>query len=113
LSTAQDLIKASGSASEELATMAEEASTSVEEVRGSLQGERRVLFSAFGLERSHTRPTGDQIWSIDQARDRLPDMIDQINEIIMTAVPALWDKMNEEGLRPDPGEPVTLPGWRR
>jgi hypothetical protein len=113
LSTAQDLIKASGSASEELTTMADEASASVEQVRESLQGERRVLFSAFGLERSTTRPTDDQIWSIDRARERLPAMIEQLNEIITTAIPALWDQMNAEGLRPDPGEPVARPTWQR
>jgi photosystem II stability/assembly factor-like uncharacterized protein len=113
LSTAQDLIKASGSASEELTAMADEAAASIASVRESLQGERRVLFSAFGLERSTTRPTDDQIWSIDRARERLPAMIEQINAIITTAVPALWDRMNEEGLRPDAGDPVALPAWRR
>ncbi|NKB89452.1 MAG: glycosyl hydrolase [Acidobacteria bacterium] len=113
LGTARELIEGFDGVSEELGTMAEEATEAVRDVSELLQRERRVLFSAFGIERSHTRPTDDQIWAIDRARERLPDTIEQINEIITTMVPALWDKMNAEGLRPDPGAPIARPDWQR
>ena len=113
LETADELIEASGAATDELKTMAEEATKAVAEVRESLQGQRRVLFAAFGLERSHTRPTDDQIWTIDNAREELPGTIDEINSIITTSMPALWDRMNEEGLRPELGDPISAPVWQR
>lgn len=98
--------------SEELETMVGELERRVRAVAGDLRDHRRTLFAAFSIERSSAPPTEDQIWSVDQARNQLPGLIEQINEMITETVPGLYRQMNEENVRPDPGEPLEVPDWQ-
>ncbi len=100
-------------ASEDLSSMAEEVGGEVADIRQALQGMRRLLFAAFAAERVSARPTEDQIYSIDRARRRLPPLIEQLNAVIGARLPALYARMNEEGIRANPGELIAVPDWQR
>ncbi len=64
---------------------------------------------SFSIEGSTTLPTADQLWQLEQAWEKVPPLITQINEIIETKMPALYRQLDEHGIRPDPGEPLAMP----
>ena len=61
------------------------------------------------IERSTTPATADQLWRIEQSWERLPAVIDRVNEMVTERVPALLARIYPEGLRPEPGEAVAAP----
>ena len=113
-----------GSLLNETADAPEDLEEEVEAVRGQLQDLQRDLDNVSGgegrrfrrrglsinaIEASTSLPTADQLWQIERAWERLPGLIDQLNEIIGTTMPALYGQLDEHGIRPDPGEPVAVP----
>jgi photosystem II stability/assembly factor-like uncharacterized protein len=73
---------------------------------GDARGKARV---ANAIENSSTLPTADQMWQVDKAWEDVPRLIDELNALIETRVPAFHEKMNALGIRPDPGEAITVP----
>ena len=64
---------------------------------------------SFAVEGSSTRPTADQVWQLEQAWEKAPPLITQINEIIETKMPMLYRQLDEHGIHPDPGETIAMP----
>jgi hypothetical protein len=79
------------------------------ELQQELQRAGAGAGAAFAIEASTTRPTADQLWQIDQSWEKLPGLINKLNEVINNKMPALYDALNEHGIRPDPGKPITVP----
>ena len=79
------------------------------ELQQELQRAGAGAGAAFAIEASTTRPTADQLWQIEQSWEKLPGLIDKLNEVIDDKMPALYDALNEHGIRPDPGKPITVP----
>ncbi len=67
---------------------------------------------SFAIEASTTRPTADQLWQIERAWERVPDLITELNDYITDAIPELYRKLDEHGIRPDAGETVDVPKRR-
>jgi photosystem II stability/assembly factor-like uncharacterized protein len=67
---------------------------------------RRLYFRIEGTSR---RPTEDQLRQLDEAWDESPGLIQQLNAVIEDELPALYRRLDELGIRPDPGEPVAVP----
>ena len=42
----------------------------------------------------------------------MPGLIEQLNMMISSKMPALYDQLNEHGIRPDPGKALTVPTRR-
>ncbi len=61
------------------------------------------------MEGSTTRPTADQLWQIEQAWEQVPDLISRLNAFVTSRVPAFYAQLDENGIRPDPGEVVAVP----
>jgi hypothetical protein len=97
---------------EGLADQASALSDRLDEIGDRLGDLRRASFAAFGIERSTTRPTDDQVWQLDHARAELPPLIERLNAIISEDLPSLYSAMNEADIRPDPGEPIEVPRWQ-
>ncbi len=105
---------------EEAKTLAEEAEASealLEEI-GAFQEDLESLEeemddarapSAGQIESSTTRPTADQLWQLEEAWEKVPPLIERLNGYISERMPALYRSMDEQGVRPDPGEAVRLP----
>ena len=54
-------------------------------------------------------PTDDQLWWIDRSWEEVPPIVEQVNEMLTGRLPALYDRLAEEGVRPEAGEPVAVP----
>jgi hypothetical protein len=109
VSDAQELLKGFEGAPEELVEAAEKLKNDLDSLRQDLAdagGNARV---SGAIEGSTTRPTADQMWQMDQAWEEVPPLIEQLNDVITHRLPALYDHLNEHGIRPDPGEAVVLP----
>ncbi len=53
--------------------------------------------------------TSDQEWQIERSWEELPPVIGRINTLLTERMPALNARLNEAGIRPDPGPVVPLP----
>ncbi len=91
--------------SEEVSGLLEEARELGRDINQAAAGAR----GAGAIESSSTRPTADQLWQLDRAWERVPPLIERLNEIVADEMPALYRQLDERGIRPDPGEAVTMP----
>jgi ABC-type transporter Mla subunit MlaD len=103
------LIKQHEAAPESLAEEARLLSETIEELRQEFSQVGRDARVSNAIEGSTTRPTTDQLWQIDRAWDQAPGLIERINEIVNTSLPALYRACDENGIRPDPGKPIEVP----
>jgi photosystem II stability/assembly factor-like uncharacterized protein len=106
---AEELLEASGVEDEAIAEMLEAIVEELDEIRSDLGEARRWAGVAGAIQGSSTVPTEDQFWQIDAAWDAVPPLIERLNVLITSEVPALNAAMDASGVRPDPGEPVTVP----
>lgn len=72
-------------------------------------GEATGGAGSFAMEGSTTAPTADQLWQLDRSWEKLPPLIEQLNGIITDRMPSLNRRLDEQGVRPNPGEPVAMP----
>jgi hypothetical protein len=61
------------------------------------------------MEASAAPPTPDQLQALEAAWERVPALIERVNDLVTTDVPALHRRLDEERIRPSPGAPVPLP----
>jgi len=61
------------------------------------------------IQQSSTLPTEDQLWQVDAAWDAVPPLVERLNALITTRVPAFNAALDAEGVRPDPGEALEVP----
>jgi len=109
VSDVQELLGGTEDAPDELVEAAETLKNDLDSLQqdlGQAGGNARV---SGAIEGSTTRPTGDQLWQMEQAWDEVPELIEQLNDMITHRLPALYDHLNEHGIRPDPGEAVVVP----
>ncbi len=58
-------------------------------------------------------PTADQLLQIEESWDEIPAFIDRLNILITAEVPALYARLDDAGIRPDPGSAIEMPRRRR
>jgi photosystem II stability/assembly factor-like uncharacterized protein len=93
------------SLSETLSAIQEELEE-IDDDLGEVRGWARVANS---IQQSSTLPTEDQLWQVDAAWEAAPGLIERLNAIITERMPTFNAMLDEEGVRPDPGEAVTVP----
>jgi photosystem II stability/assembly factor-like uncharacterized protein len=70
--------------------------------------------SAWQRIEGYTGPaTADQLWQIERSWERVPAVIQRINELVTRRLPALTAKVYADPVRPPPGDPVPIPDRRR
>lgn len=79
------------------------------EISRGLNQARRDARTAGRLEGSHTRPSPDVEWQVDRAWEIIPALIERVNAVITSRMPALYDQLNELGVRPALGAPLEIP----
>jgi len=109
LTDAQRRVEEHADAPETLTDEIDAISEALDEVNDDLGDARQGAGVRGRLEDAHVRPTADQLWLIERGWEMLPGAIERLNGLITDRVPALYDAMNEAGIRPDPGEPVEVP----
>jgi photosystem II stability/assembly factor-like uncharacterized protein len=86
--------------------------TTLQEELDSLEsrlGDAGLGRAASSLEDNAGPPTADQLWAIERAWERVPMLVEELNAYITDRVPAFYDRLDQAGVRPDPGEPVEVP----
>ena len=90
---------------EELEAIKEE----LQEIRDELGDAGRNARVGNSIQSSSTRPTSDQMWQVEQAWEEIPALIERLNALTETRIPAFNAMLNEAGIRPDPGKAVEVP----
>ena len=81
----------------------------LEEVRDDLNDAGRGASTWGQISRATNLPTADQLWQIDRSWEELPAVIERVNEMLATRLPALFDRVLAEELQPELGEAVAVP----
>ena len=110
LDAAEELIEAAAEAPEGLAEELEAIREALDEIDDDVGEARRNAGVATAIQGSSTLPTEDQMWQVDRAWEVMAELLDPLNELITSRVPALNAQLYAEGVRPKPGEAVALPG---
>ena len=97
---------------ESVSAQADSLRDEVRQLQQELQRAAAGTGTAFAIDAWTMRPTADQLWQIEQSWEQLPGVIEKINEVVETKMPALYDALNQHGIRPDPGKPVAVPTRR-
>jgi hypothetical protein len=58
-------------------------------------------------------PTANQLLQIEESWDEIPAFIDRLNILITSEVPALYARLDDAGIRPNPGSAIEMPRRRR
>jgi hypothetical protein len=70
--------------------------------------------SAWERIEGYTGPaTADQLWQIERSWERVPPVIERINELVTGRLAALTAKVYAAAVRPPPGDEVPMPDRRR
>ena len=110
LDAAEELIEAAAEAPEGLAEELEAIREALDEIDDDVGEARRNAGVATAIQGSSTLPTEDQMWQVDRAWEVMAELLDPLNELVASRVPALNAQLYAEGVRPKPGEAVALPG---
>ncbi len=110
IDAAEELIEAAAEAPEGLAEELEAIREALDEIDDDVGEARRNAGVATAIQGSSTLPTEDQMWQVDRAWEVMAELLDPLNELITSRVPALNAQLYAEGVRPKPGEAVALPG---
>jgi hypothetical protein len=109
---AEELLEAHDGESEALTTELEAIKEELSSIQSELGTVRGNAGGANAIQGSSTLPTSDQLWRIDQAWEALPGVVERLNELILTRVPAFNAMLDAEGVRPNPGDAITVPTRR-
>ena len=83
--------------------------TELEEISEGLGEARSWAGVANAIQGSSTLPTEDQFWQVDAAWDAVPPLIERLNTLITDQVPAVYTEMDAMGIRPSPGDTISVP----
>jgi hypothetical protein len=109
VSAVRDVLDSSDTAPDALSDEARQINSTLRELRQEMNV-MRAGSSAFGaIERSHSLPTEDQLWQIDNAWTKAPAIIEGLNELITNRVPALVSQVYAPGIGPEPGGALEIP----
>ncbi len=109
LDAAEALIKAATEAPGGLGDELEAIRDAIDEIDDDLGEARRNAGIARAIQGSSTVPTADHRWQAERAREVMEELLAPLNELITARLPALNARIYAEGVRPQPGEVVTLP----
>jgi photosystem II stability/assembly factor-like uncharacterized protein len=109
ISEIQELTKGSEDVPESIDSTVVDISTTLGDIGRDLGRASRGARVGRQIEGSTTRPSPDVLFQIDRAWEQVPGLIEQLNEVITTRMPALYDQLNQHGIRPSPGEPLEVP----
>ncbi len=110
LDAAEELIQGAAEAPEGLEEELTAIREALEEVEDDVAEARRNAGVARAIQGSSTLPTEDHLWQVDRAWEVMAELVEPLNELITSRVPALNAQLYAEGVRPKPGEAVAVPG---
>ena len=110
LDAAQELLDGADNPPEGIEEELEAIREALEEVEDDVTEARRNAGVAGAIQGSSTLPTEDHLWQVDHAWELMSESVGELNALIETRVPALNAQLYAEGVRPDTGGTVEMPG---
>ena len=110
LDDAEELIDGADAPPEGIEEELEAIREALEAVQEDVTEARRNAGVAGAIQQSSTLPTEDQMWQVDHAWELMGETVGELNELIQARVPGLNARLYAEGVRPDTGETVEMPG---
>ncbi len=108
LDAAGELIEAATEPPDGLGDEVEAIREALDEIDDDLDEARRNAGVARAIQGSSTLPTADHRWQAERARELLEELLEPLNELITSRLPALNAGIYAEGVRPQPGEAVGI-----
>ena len=109
LSAAEELIEGADEAPEGLEEELDAIEEELEEIREKLGEARGNAGVANAIQGSSTVPTDDHLWQVDEVWNVMPEVLDRLNVLIETRLPALNAQLYADAVRPPAGEPIAMP----
>jgi hypothetical protein len=94
---------------ESLQAEADALAEDIGEVRQAFGRANRLGRATSGIENWSGVPSNDQMWSIETTWAEIPAVIEHINELLTTRMPAFEQSVAAAGLRPALGDPIAVP----
>ena len=110
LDDAEELIDGANAPPEGIEEELEAIREALEAVQDDVTEARRNAGVARAIQGSSTLPTEDHLWQVDHAWELMGETVGKLNELIRTRVPDLNAQLYAEGVRPDTGGTVEMPG---
>ena len=107
--TSKSRIEGAAEPPEDLKEEVEAFREALEELQDDLNDAGRGASTWGRISRATNLPTADQLWQVDRSWEELPGVIERVNEILATRLPALFDRVLAEELQPELGEAVAVP----
>ena len=105
----EDRIEGAAEPPEDLKEEVEAFREALEEVQDDLNDAGRGAGTWGQISRATNLPTANQLWQIDRSWEELPAVIERVNEMLATRLPALFDRVLAEDLQPELGDAVAVP----
>ncbi len=110
LDAAEELIDGADAPPEGIEEELEAIREALEEIEEDVSEARQNAGVARAIQQSSVHPTEDHMWQVDHAWEVMGETVPELNALIEDRVPALNGQLYAEGVRPDAGEPVEMPG---
>ena len=109
LVAAKELIEGADESPEELAEELAALEEELDAIRDELDTARGYTGVASAIQGSSTLPTEDHLWQVEQAWEVVPNILDRLNALVLTRVPALNERLYADPVLPTLGETIDLP----
>jgi photosystem II stability/assembly factor-like uncharacterized protein len=103
-----DLLR-KGNWPEDLTAARDSVQAELDSLASAVRRGERSLRLVGRMDGANVLPTEDQQWEIADLWERVPALVERLNAVIEEQLPALYRRLNEEGVRPDPGAAVEVP----
>jgi hypothetical protein len=109
LDAAAELVEASDEAPTGRSDEIDAIRAELEAIQGDLGEARQNANVAGAIQGSSTLPTEDHFWQVDRAWELMPRVVERLNGLARTRLPALNARLYAEVVRPAVGEVIALP----
>ncbi len=109
LSEVKSLAEQNDDVPEDLLEQVDTAEERIEEIGREINRFGAAARRSVSMERSTTKPSADQLWQLERAWEKVPELISELNGYITDTVPGIYQRLNELGILTDSGEPVVVP----
>jgi hypothetical protein len=81
----------------------------IREMQSELNDLRRGTRGASSIESFTALPTEDQLWQIDQAWTKVPDLVGRVNDLVTGPLPGILGQVYQPGFGPAAETPIEMP----
>ena len=112
IASTKELLGEHADAPEDLAAAVDSLADEIDELREDINQANRDARLQGAIEGSDAGPTTDQLWQIDRAWEIIPPLIEKLNDIVTSRIPAINRRLDAAGIRANAVEAIAMPSRR-